>query len=127
MDRYQPNDLEPGGRFWRLYQETSKAVQENPRHSPDCSSGWLWHLEHVWGVETGKYAWIEYLFYEAVELRKHLPEVLQTEEDHEREAHWQCVMEEFGDQLESLETPEQRMFVMQNLPFEISREDADNG
>ncbi|QDS98281.1 hypothetical protein [Adhaeretor mobilis] len=121
MDDYKPNDLETGGRFWQLYQETSKSVANNPRHSPDCSSGWRWHLENVWGADTAKYSWIEYLFHEAVELRKSLPKVLQTEEEFEREERWQCIMQEFGDQLESVETDEQRLFVMQNLPFNRSK------
>ncbi len=121
MDRYPPNGFGPGGRFWRLSQETSKSVERNPRHSPDCSSDWLWHLENVWGADKAKYAWIEYLFHEAVQLRKSLPKDLQTEAEFEREERWQCIIQEFGDQLESLETDEQRLFVMQNLPFEMSR------
>jgi hypothetical protein len=39
----------------------------------------------------------------------------------ERRERWECVMEELSDELESVETLEQRMFVMQNLPFEMYR------
>ncbi len=50
-----------------------------------------------------------------------------TLEELEREEQWFCVMEEFTSQSESITSDEQRMFVMNNLPFDkiMSSKSAD--
>ncbi len=121
MDEHKPRHLERLSRFVRRYSKHYQRPDSNDRDSLDSRNDWTSQLEQVWGDHPEKYARIEHFFHEAEDLRLQLPDVDLTADDFERRERWECVMEEFSDELDSVETLEQKMFVMQNLPFEIYR------
>jgi len=93
------------------------------RYDPSSSIGWLHHLHHVWPQEAAfhsTYLWIEYLLLEIHALNESHEKATTTQERVELQEQCYVVMDEFELQLESIETDEQRRFVMENLPFNRS-------
>jgi len=90
------------------------------KYDPASSIGWLHHLHHVWPQEAdfqSTYLWIEYLLLEIHALKESLEKATSTQEREELQEQSCVVFNEFELQLESIETVEQRHYVMQNLPF----------